>query len=110
MITIRRDGLTGGRPWDSIDASYYMWLDGKWVPSDLPHTPQREIDKCLYCSRADCIDCIGTCGLAGRPRAYERDIKIVDMYTAGIQVSAIASAFGIDRATVYRAVNRAKGA
>ena len=61
------------RPWVSIDASDYMWSDGKWVRSDLTtYDDQDQIEFCMTCPFADeCHDCL-TVGRKAR-RSTNRD-------------------------------------
>lgn len=48
------------RPWVSIDASWYIWLEDKWVKSDLTtYDSQSQIEFCMTCPFADeCHNCL----------------------------------------------------
>ena len=60
-------------PWKSIDASGYIYLDGKWVDSDVTtYDDQAQIELCMTCPFADeCHDCVAV-GRTSRKRRRKR--------------------------------------
>lgn len=61
-------------PWKSIDASGYLYFDGRWVESDVTtYDSQAQIELCMKCPFADeCHDCVA---VGKRTRARRRRKK-----------------------------------
>lgn len=63
VVAMRSVSVSAVRPWDSVDASGWMYDErGGWVEDDLsPRDTQEQIDLCLKCPIADeCCDCLSS--------------------------------------------------
>lgn len=71
MAVISRAVSAAVRPWQSLDASGWMYNEGRWTESDLTsYDTQAQINLCMRCSLADeCVDCLAQ---KRRPRKRRR--------------------------------------
>lgn len=102
--------IHGVRPWDSLDASCFLYENGRWVASDVStYDAQAQIELCLRCPYADeCTDCVSgrEPGKRGRKRKDSTDAE--RLLGLGASISVVASATGLSAATVKRVRRRMK--